>query len=285
MIPYEDISVRDARMYWDGCPVFKYDPEEQTVRCFTMNIPSDRDENDEPIDDDELFDEYQICLDPMHEGYIEYVSGRRLFKDPNYVFHRFLIEYVPVLSGGVATGIVRLCAEPTGRHAQKGMSLSDVTYLPLLEVENARAIAKTYAGMGLEGVLLAHHAPVLEGRFILQRGIAHVLQLGTPPSMRRVVTAEQASANAHRIVEELFTTGNVVAVPDFSVCVIKHRSRERVAYVLYRGNMIGTLYYNGDCVSFTGELTRGKGDALRDAEKAGKTAVVSRLLTNNINWT
>jgi len=284
MIPYEDINVHDARMYWDGCTVFKYSVDDGTVCPYHMEIEYERNEEEEDYGD-APFEEHQVWLTALGDeatGADEWVSGRRLFKAPEYIMHRFNVEYIPILYGEYATGVVRVCVEPLDRFAQKGMSLHNITHLPLVEVTDARIAIGPYQGMGLECVLLPHQAPSMSGRHTIVHGIAHVLRVGTPQCMRRNITSEQASANAHALVKELFTTGAQVAVPDFSLCVIKHRTRSDFGFVMYRGNMIGTVDYAGGELYFHGSVNWGS-DSM-EAEKKGKHSVVSRLITNHINW-
>jgi hypothetical protein len=290
MIPYEDITVGDAQLYWNGCTCFVHNSETGIVSPYRLviEVETEYDEDDEPREDSrgDMFDEYSAYLAPSCAyGTGRWVSGRRLFKGPEYIMHRFAVEYVPIFDEeGKATRVVRVCVEPLGRMAFKGLNTREVTYLPLIEVANARAIAARYGTVGIEPILLAYAAPAFEDGDELQRGIAAVLSVGTPPSMRRLITEEEASRNARALVRDLFTGDSTVAVPDYSLCVVKHRSHNDMGYVLYRGNVLGTVRYADGEVHFVGTLGSSANAVVRDAVRKGKQSLVNRLITNNITW-
>lgn len=278
MIPYENITISDARMYWSGACVFVVDgigTDAVTVSPQYLDI-------DDTEDHGARFDNHGVSLCPLRSGFHPTPEARRLvgselFMSPEYILHRFPVEYVPV-NGTV----VRVTVEPTDRRAFKGLTASHVTGLPILP-----GVQTDVDSDQPETVELYHRVTSSTNWLTTSRswdefcrGVASVLEVGIPSCMERAVPRVTASRNAKALVASMFADeAKNVAVPDFSAVVIRGQTDRNSGLVIHRGRIIGNVSYADGTVTYSpSEPATGNARV-----RAGQIAVAQHLITDTID--
>lgn len=289
MIPYEDITLQDARMYWEGAVAFVWHPDQEKVMPYTMELEYPEEGEDEDghyIENDELFENTTVQL-VLHSRSVAYpdrvlsVVGRMMFESPNYIMHRFPVEYVS-LEGN---HLVRVCLERRHHRAFKGTTLSESRHLPLIDTPCDQATLADSSVLASRNVFTEGGAPEMDDfSSVFWAGVAKVLSIGTPNCMRRNISAPAASINAKQAVVDMFKSSQTVVVPDFSTAIIKHRSIDNLGYVLHRGRMIGTVEYTDGELFFKGTLPASEDRFVKQASRKGQSRLAERLFAHHITW-
>lgn len=296
MLKYEEAfpCTEDARMYWNNAVVFHW--EDTTVTPYYLAIPSecewgydDERGEEERYDNEDYTEMFSDCpceLVPVGnnsaDAKLRHATGHELLTLPQWVLHRFPLEYVAVGNDTLA----RVSGEPRSSRAFKGTSPANMTGLPL--IDNLTTFNER-----------SPRSPSLQERIIattqgwvpraatqevgMLYGIAEVLRIGTPQCMRRVISAEDATIRARALVHDMFVTERRVVVPDFPVAIIKHRVHHDKAYVLYRGRYIGLLLYSDGEITFKPEAT-GKTRDTRKVVRTGHSKLAMRLFADKVDW-
>lgn len=268
MIGYEDASVRDCRLYFNDAICWHWNGS--CIVPYVWDFEDDREE-DEPDDDGAAYG-HCFTLHPLDGNAPSlHVLGEALFTQPHYIVHRFPIEYVPLS----ASRLMRCATEPTRSSVTKGLSLGMVHVLPTVSTSTEWIASKCFQACTSWDTL----------SFV--QGVARVLSIGIPACMRRLISAQQARANARRAVLEMFRGEDVVVVPDFSVALVRHRTHSDHAYVLRRGRVVGSASAVGEGeILFTGDLSAtGKGTkAERRVAQEGITQMATRLFADSVAW-
>lgn len=218
-IGYEDMCVRDAYNYFQGCWAFRVTNNGQRVTAFTLDMSYDG--------------EYEDALAHDHEfsahdwdGHGTIVLGDELFSTDEWITHRFQLGYVPLGNNGLA----RVDAEPVSSRMCKGLQGAHCRSLPVVagnDTMHSRLIRRVQATLNTDR---------------LPQGIAKVLSLGTPPVMRSRVPLPEAYVRARtNVMDYMRERSQLVFVPDFRMALVKHRTDRTRAYILYNGAHIGHL--------------------------------------------
>lgn len=274
MIAYEDVLTRDARMYWHGGAALRIDPDTYEVSAWKMSIPDDGDVEawaEEFSDSEVLLTKY---LRRGQRGQHMSVSGHALLSYPEWTISRVPAEYVPVNNGD---RLVRVALDG-GRRAYKGMAEHAVRFLSLLDPSD-QGRELLYPDVVSAVSSLRCSATFSE----LALGIAQVMSLGTPAAARRVLPQATAFARSKAAAREFFAGTARVFVPDFPVALVKHRSRQGEALVLFRGTYAGRLVTEAGELVFHG-TARLPDRNVRAAYKRGLSILSKQLFADRVVW-
>ena len=260
MIGYEDMPYNDAGNYFGGCWCFEWDAEVREVTPWRMQFL-------EEYDGYESAHDCEIRLVSGND-YIR-VTGEELWVGDRFITHRFGVEYVPINHQRIA----RVSLEPHERRMLKGMYTGYARYYTLLDIANSRHEVRVNADRISDAALF--------------RGVAQVLQIGTPPVMRRRIDRALAeSRSRNNVTIFMATPAHNVMVPEFNWAVIKHRTYPRWAYVLRSGKHVGyvKLPKGTDTPTFLGCKSEIDDRKTRTLINNNLMEDARRLLCESVDW-
>lgn len=234
MIGYEGVNRRDFSLYFQEAWAWWYDSKQDVVKPAFLTIYLDDEDADELIEDTSVGVEFIASAHGVRE-----VNGYALTRNPEYIIHRFELEYVPLSP----TRVIRVSLEPNDRRAFKGARYDFVRTLPLLDGVVHKKSNRVLRALG--EVITYPEMPPEEAE--LMTGIAQVLTVGLAPCMRRNIGSEEATGRARAAVRAMFEDDEqTVCVPTFSTALIRAHALSPKASVLYRGRLIGHVHYTDD---------------------------------------
>lgn len=268
MIGYDNMIASDAFNYFHNCWAFRILNNGQRVLSYTLDMNYH--------DGDELA--HDVCYTARDRAGDEIeVYGEELFCTNEWITHRFQLGYVPLGSNG----LLRIDAEPVSSRMCKGLRYDQVQSLPVIVRSSSTAHAARVAER-VRGTLRAQNIPA---------AIAKVLSLGTPPVMRPRVPLGEAHVRARNAVREYMRDqSHLVCVPDFKVALIKNRTHDNMAYIMYNGAHIGNLFTDGGDVARDAQvwcwLFRPKHETrkVQDYIEGQRMNVARNLLTSDVKW-
>lgn len=275
MIGYEGVTVRDFGMYFHNAWVWKYDASADEVAPYYLNVHAITEERE-----DEYVEDVNLRLHLAKDTSVRRnVSGYALTHNPEYIIHRFELEYVPV----GPTKLVRVSLEPNDRRAFKGARIDMLRVLPLLDgLARSNTSNRLLRSMG-ELVSFPQQEPPEQDLVI---GIAKVLTVGLAPCMGRNFGRQEATARALRTVRDMFEgSTDTVCVPTFSTALVRAHVAAHKAAVLHRGRLIGTLSYTdeGSLVYYPDDSAASNAQT-RKVLLEGYTKLAMNTFADEVRW-
>lgn len=274
MIGYEGVTIQDFALYFSNVWVWHYDAKKDSVSPFVLVFP-DRDEDGDF--ENEYAEDCEFYLSPLlpnQSSFGKSVYGRVLTAAPEYILHRFDLEYVPV----GPHSLVRVCFEPMERRACKGIMYGHATTLPLLDLESGGAQRLP------DIVRLLQHCTMLPAQATVAAGIANVLSIGLAPCMGRLFAKQERIERAKNSVRQLFAGDSTVCVPTFSTALVRRNSTAISASVLHRGRLIGEVLYDGGRLVYHPDISSTATREARKVLREGYSNLATGMFADEVVW-
>lgn len=279
---YENINNRDFRMYFNGALIYIYGGRKKGGCVFALTVEAGQNERDLAHETTHRLD--RLGTNPEFPESME-LLGSELFLRQDIRIHRMPLEYVPV---SVASGVVRMSAEPTDRRAFKGTSFSMLTMLPVTE--------SAYPLNALEYATLRRmRRPMSRVPQHYADGIAEVLDIGFARCMHSLIQEEHArKATRAKLLALLRDDGPRAVVPDFPLAIVRIDAKNteaatipalRYGIVLYRGFAVGTVHEEDGSIVFTGRSLPSDSRVARALREEGLEDMTTRMFADKVVWT
>jgi hypothetical protein len=258
MIEYENMPYHDAAHYFNGCWCFEWNQYHREVTPWRMHFTTEEQSG--------IAHSCDIFLRRGRDNR-EIVTGQELWIGDRFITHRFAVEYVEV-----DDRLYRVSFETPHRSRIKGMTTENIEYYNLIDSSQGERRHQVTADYPSD--------------LKIMRGIASVLEIGTPPVMARRMDRAVAEDRSRTKVNTFMRSARRVFVPEFQWAIIKHRTYPRWAYVLRSGQHVGYVKRNAvnDTVTFLGIKSTVRDRATRTIINTELMDSARRLLSITADW-